>query len=219
MSSAPDTPTGRPRRTQEQRRKEAERRLLDAAAALIAEHGTAGMTLPRIGERAGYSRGMVTHHFGSKAALVERLAMSLQEHFHDHAEPTVRGLDGLEALRSFTAAYIRDVRNDPGAQAFFVLWAEAATTAPQYLPQMVNTNRRVRGWLTDWVRTGIATGTIHHDLDASAFVAAHLAMLRGIVLEHLADPEGIDLDAIRTQALANLDHLRSPRDPDVASKG
>ncbi|MFD8128576.1 helix-turn-helix domain-containing protein [Streptomyces mirabilis] len=61
------------RRSQEDRRAEAERRLLEAAAELIGEIGTSRVTLAAIGERAGYSRGLVTHHFGSKSALMQRL--------------------------------------------------------------------------------------------------------------------------------------------------
>src|SRR2546421_53515 len=60
------------RRTQQQRRDQAETALLNAAAELAVEHGVRSLTLARVGERAGYSRGIVTHHFGSKQALLER---------------------------------------------------------------------------------------------------------------------------------------------------
>ena len=66
------SPSSPPRRTQEERRTEAEQRLLAAAAQLISETGPASMTLAKVGERAGYSRGLATHHFGSKAALMQR---------------------------------------------------------------------------------------------------------------------------------------------------
>ena len=41
-------------------------RLLDAAAELIEEGGYEAMTVAAVGERAGYSRGLVTARFGSK---------------------------------------------------------------------------------------------------------------------------------------------------------
>jgi AcrR family transcriptional regulator len=63
------TDTGLPR-TQEQRRIEAERRLVRAAAELVGEIGPARVTLANVGERAGYSRGLATHHFGPKGALM-----------------------------------------------------------------------------------------------------------------------------------------------------
>ena len=48
------------RRTQQQRRDQAETALLNAAAELAVEHGVRSLTLARVGERAGYSRGIVT---------------------------------------------------------------------------------------------------------------------------------------------------------------
>ncbi|MEZ5297594.1 MAG: helix-turn-helix domain-containing protein [Ilumatobacteraceae bacterium] len=47
--------------------------LLDAAAELISEGGLGSMTFAAIGDRAGYSRGLVTARFGSKAGLVGAL--------------------------------------------------------------------------------------------------------------------------------------------------
>lgn len=43
--------------------------LLDAARAEFAEHGVRGATTRRIATRAGVDPAMITHHFGSKAAL------------------------------------------------------------------------------------------------------------------------------------------------------
>ena len=68
------------RRTQAERRGESEEALLDAAANLIAERGVERASLASIGERAGTSRGLPTHHFGSKDALVARLASRVQDH-------------------------------------------------------------------------------------------------------------------------------------------
>ena len=62
-----------PNRRQQDRRNEAEQRLLDAAAELIGEIGPGAVTLANIGERAGYSRGLATHYFGSKGAMMRRL--------------------------------------------------------------------------------------------------------------------------------------------------
>ena len=65
--------------TQAERRQKSEQALLDAAAALIAERGVEQTSLARIGESAGTSRGLPTHHFGSKDALVARLARRSQD--------------------------------------------------------------------------------------------------------------------------------------------
>src|SRR3954451_8966911 len=64
----PDQPPAR--RTQRERREETERKVLAAATALIAQHGSRALTLAAVGEAAGYSRGIVSHHFGSRENLL-----------------------------------------------------------------------------------------------------------------------------------------------------
>src|SRR5258706_16390675 len=66
-------------RTQAERRDESQRRLLEAASAVIQERGMAAATFENIGARAGYSRGLATRHFGSKQGLIEALIARIQE--------------------------------------------------------------------------------------------------------------------------------------------
>src|SRR5690606_37191431 len=49
------------------------RQLLEAAGALIAERGYENTSIAAIGERAGYSRGLVTARFGTKQNLLNVL--------------------------------------------------------------------------------------------------------------------------------------------------
>ncbi|CAN0427695.1 unnamed protein product, partial [Phaeothamnion confervicola] len=69
------------RRTQTERREEAERRLLDAALAIVARTGTVRLTLAEVGEAAGYSRGLPAHRFGSKAGLLRALVAHIHARF------------------------------------------------------------------------------------------------------------------------------------------
>ena len=65
--------TGANRLTQADRSALSERRTLEAAVQLMGERGYEKTTLAAIGEAAGYSRGLATHHFGSKADLFARV--------------------------------------------------------------------------------------------------------------------------------------------------
>src|SRR5262245_31521106 len=60
----------RGRRTQAARSALSGNRLMEATLALIAERGYHHASLQAIGARAGYSRGLVSHRFGSKEGLV-----------------------------------------------------------------------------------------------------------------------------------------------------
>lgn len=58
------------RRTQAERREEAEGKLLRAAIELLATRGYDGFTLAEVGKAAGYSRGLPAHYFGCKEELL-----------------------------------------------------------------------------------------------------------------------------------------------------
>ena len=47
---------------------------MSAARRLFAEHGFAGTPTAAVARRAGVSEGIVFHHFGSKAGLLEAVA-------------------------------------------------------------------------------------------------------------------------------------------------
>lgn len=182
------------RRTQRERRNQAEVALLNAAAELVVERGIRSLTLARVGERAGYSRGIVTHHFGSKQALVERLARATQAGF-------VPGLDdlppGLDRLLRLINGYIGAL-GQAGVpnRAFLLLWAEAATE-PELAPIFRERDDAFRADLRDDVQAGIADGTIRPDVTPADIAVAVVGQLRGIALQRLLDPQAVDTERLR----------------------
>src|SRR3954447_21717512 len=165
------------RRTQQERRDQAEAALLTAAAELVVEHGVRSLTLARVGERAGYSRGIVTHHFGGKQALVERLARTTQAGFVPGLEDLPPGLDRLLRL---VDGYLGELgRIGVFNQAFLVLWAEAATQ-PDLAPIFRERDAAFRADLRDDVEAGIADGRIEASVRAGEVATAVVGQLRGI---------------------------------------
>src|ERR1700734_3541086 len=86
------------RRSQGERRREAERRLLQAAERIVAEQGLERFTLAEVGEAAGYSRSLPAHYFGSKEGLVGALATEIVNGFGRSAARTEKHPAGLERL-------------------------------------------------------------------------------------------------------------------------
>jgi AcrR family transcriptional regulator len=182
------------RRTQQERRDQAEAALLTAAAELVVEQGVRSLTLARVGERAGYSRGIVTHHFGGKQALVERLARTTQAGFVPGLEDLPPGLDRLLRL---VDGYLGELgRIGVFNQAFLVLWAEAATQ-PDLAPIFRERDAAFRADLRDDVEAGIADGRIEASVRAGEVATAVVGQLRGIALQRLLDPESVDTEALR----------------------
>jgi AcrR family transcriptional regulator len=119
------------RRTQAERRAETESRLLQAAMDLVAEGGVGAVTVAATGVRAGYSRGIVNHHFGSRRALLDALAREMQGRF---PAPETRGT-GLARVLALVDAYLDGLGERPrDMQVFLVLWTEAIASDPDRWP-------------------------------------------------------------------------------------
>ncbi|WP_344421187.1 TetR/AcrR family transcriptional regulator [Amycolatopsis minnesotensis] len=190
MPSVPQhPPVPGERRTQEQRRTATRAALLDAAAELVVESGVRAVTLARVGERAGYSRGIVTHHFGSKQALLDALAKTSQGGFVPGVGELPPGLDRLLVL---IEGYVRELgRDGVSGRAFLLLWAEAATAA-ELSASFRERDEAFRADLREDVAAGIADGTVRADADPRDVAVSVLGQLRGIGLQRLLDPDAVD---------------------------
>ncbi|MFD2418873.1 TetR/AcrR family transcriptional regulator [Amycolatopsis pigmentata] len=193
--------TERPaRRTQEQRRAETERRVLDAAMALIARSGSRAITLAEVGEAAGYSRGIVYHHFGSRERLLEAVVDEAQR----FDVPDYQG-DALDYLARIIEAYLRNVvRRTPSARAFLQLWGEAIAADPVLAPLFARRDADFRQLLANVVRQGVADGSIRPDANPAAAAVLILALLRGTGLQLIAQPPVRNLPTLITEATRSV---------------
>jgi AcrR family transcriptional regulator len=194
------------RRTQAERRALSERRLLDAAVRLIAAQGCSRTTLAQIGEKAGYSRGLVTERFGSKQGLVEVLAREIQERFALEAlGPALEGRTGLRAVLIAADTYLDALeRASETVRAYYVLMAESIGLVPEVRPTFVRANRDFRALVERWIEDGIEAGEIRGDVQAGAHAAVVVGALRGIALQWLVDPDGVDLSTVRDELQSSL---------------
>jgi AcrR family transcriptional regulator len=186
------------RKTQEERRGEAEQRLIEAAAAMVSEAGPAKVTVANVGERAGYSRGLVSHHFGSKRALMQRLVESVTYQFREALFDQQQSNDALDELGTLIGIYF-DVVSDlqPINRARLVLWADAvANPSDDIRPAMVNADKEFREEIEKRLRQAIATSQVPPNVDAHGLATVIVAMLRGVALQSLIDDD-IDLAAAR----------------------
>jgi AcrR family transcriptional regulator len=188
------------RRTQEERRTESERRLLTAAAELIAEVGPSGVTLASVGARAGYSRGLATHHFGSKGAMMQRLVDSVTSGFRDEVFVESASDRVLDQALGLVRAYFHALAQPrPANRARLVLWADAvATGAPDVRTAILESDRAFRDELAKGIERGQAAGEFAQSVDPRAAATVIIGMLRGVALQSMLDDE-LDLDACRVE--------------------
>lgn len=166
------------RRTQAERRAETRRRVLDAATSLVATHGSRAVSLAAVGEAAGYSRGIVNHHFGSKARLLEELIKHTQQFDVPTDAPT-----GLGRLTQFVEAYLNGMHQRPArSEAFLKLWAESAGAEPTLAPLFAERDAWFRDFLAQQIREGLGDGSIGPHVDPQFAAVTLIGQLRGTAM-------------------------------------
>jgi AcrR family transcriptional regulator len=190
------------RRTQGQRRAEAEHRVLEATKQVIAELGVGAVTFATIGAQAGYSRGIVTHHFGSRQNLMQTLARSLQNLVPAPPADTA----GRERLLAQVDLYLTTLEQNPqDTRVFSMLWAEAIAGDPDLRSIFTERDADFRADVAHLVRLGIDDGTISSALDAEATAMAIVGQLRGIGLQLVLTGDSVDYKSLRRAITQILD--------------
>ncbi|HUY22080.1 MAG TPA: helix-turn-helix domain-containing protein [Acidimicrobiales bacterium] len=113
------------RRSQAERRAATRRALLDAGRQLFAERGFAGAGQEEIVERAGVTRGALSHHFGTKQGLFHAVVESVERDLTERiAVAAMQGDTPVEHLRSGCLAFL-DAALDPAVRRIVLLDAPA----------------------------------------------------------------------------------------------
>jgi AcrR family transcriptional regulator len=192
------------RRTQAQRRSLSEAALLDAAAELIAERGVEGTSLASIGERAGVSRGLPTHHFGSKDALVARLSRRAQNGIAranlealGRAAQTVEEINAIDLLHLTVDSYLHlIVRPTADQRALIVMWGSTFPSRAS-VEGMVEADRRsLDGW-AELIGRGQDEGSIRAGVNPRAAAVVLMGLLRGVAAVMLTDSEASSIEEVR----------------------
>jgi AcrR family transcriptional regulator len=168
-------------------------RLLDAAARVYARRGLAGATLDEVASEAGFTKGAVYAHFGSKERLLLAL---LHEHLAGQISEQLDLFDRERATweRPFAGsdAWMERVQRDPDQFRLFVeLWSHA---------QRDEAMRRRLVMGLDALRATLARFAADSASDAGLQVPAGateqganamLGLILGLTMLKLADPDAV----------------------------
>ena len=169
---------------------------------LVAEGGVGAVTVAATGARAGYSRGIVNHHFGSRRALLDALAREMQGRF---SAPKTEG-SGLARVLALVDAYLDGLSaRARDTQVFLVLWTEAIASDPDLRPVFAERDEAFRTSMAKAVAAGMTDGTVRADADPDAAAVALVALMRGVGLQRLLSPDAVDLGAVRAEVHAMLE--------------
>lgn len=182
-----------PSLTQAERTAISDRAMIDACIDLILEHGTDKTTLQAIGERAGYSRGLATYRFGSKAGLFDEVCKSISRRWLDYLKDEVGEFVGVEAMCSALDAFLRFLTDFPrDSRVLQILYCGAASPKSEYQQTSVSIHQRQQDDVVEWVRAGIANGSIRQDADPRTVATQYIAYITGMAYLWLLNTELVD---------------------------
>ncbi|MFT4049707.1 MAG: TetR family transcriptional regulator [Solirubrobacterales bacterium] len=201
-------------KTQRQEQADAARAsLIEAASVLFAERGYHDSSVAEIGARAGVSRGLVNHHFGSKENL---LTAVIEAHIADWEQgvvaPAIAGKRGLEALHAILFAHLEQAKRRPKHMLLlYRLMAEASDPRNTIDEEFAALHKRWRALGKHWWDQGVEDGEIDASIDQDANASLIIGGARGITFDWLTAPGSFDLDAAYQQFWDMLAQYLTPR--------
>ena len=179
--------------TQAERTAISDKAMLDAAIELILEHGTDKTTLQAIGERAGYSRGLATYRFGSKAGLFDEVCKSISRRWLDYLQVGVGDLIGIDAMAAALDAFFKFVSESPeDARVLQILYCGAGSPKSEYQQTSASIHQAQLDDVEEWVQAGIDEGSIRKEVDPKSVAAQYIAYISGMTYLWLINPSSID---------------------------
>jgi AcrR family transcriptional regulator len=180
--------------TQAERTALSDKRMFEAALALIGERGVEKTTLREIGERAGYSRGLANIRFGSREFFIDELVNSIHAAWQVKAGAAVGNLRGLEALHAGFDVMIELVSGDLDyVRSMYLLYYETIGSNSRVRHRLSRHHDSYRHTIARWIREGIQDGKIRADVNCYATAVEFLAFYYGVIYLWLTCPENIDI--------------------------
>lgn len=162
--------------------------MLRAAISLIAEEGAAGATLARIGEKAGYSRGLPAERFGSKLNLLCEVMDVSVAWLNRRIEAALRDKTGLTALRRRVALHMEAVRDSrEAALTLYRFMVDAGVATPELQSRVQTLHESYRAGLRQNLDEAEAAGELGPGVDKDWTARLLLGIMHGVVLQAFSD--------------------------------
>ncbi len=184
-------------RTQQDRKAETRRRLLDAAATLFAEHGINAVSVDAVADAAERTSGALYAHFGSKQGLLVAL---MDEWAHSLVTVMTAEFEIAPSLDDRLRAVVRNVITEPTAQTRRLLLLERelalraardTDVAAAMRARWRDSHERLARGLAAWTSDGVITPAASPDVLATVV----WALVVGLQMQALVDDAAVDIDA------------------------
>jgi AcrR family transcriptional regulator len=190
LVAVPDTSrAGVTPRTPRPRRDEVRTRVLDAAAAVVAERGLGAATLDQVAAAAGFTKGAVYSNFASKDELFLALLEAQVAGRVASVESALRTAADLPAALAAVGAEL--ARPDAVTQSLFVEFWQRAVRDPEVRTGFVRFRRDLRARIARVVQDVLDTRPVAPGWDPESLALVVVALANGLALEALPDPDAV----------------------------
>lgn len=172
----------------------ARQRVLQATLQAIAANGYQGSSLAGIAAEAGLTTAGLLHHFASKGQLL--VAVLAERDRLDGDRFQLGGFRGLAALDRLVQLVQHNTLVPGLIQAFTVLMGESVSEDHPAHAWFQDRYPHRRANLAAALRAGIDTGEIRADIDCDALAAQIIAMMDGLQVQWVLDPDQVDMAAL-----------------------
>lgn len=198
----PDSPAPR-RRTQAERTRQRKEQVIKAAMRYFGQDGYHGARLADIARAAGVTEPGLLHHFPSKAHLLMEVLAERDRLDRDKFDPSV--VDGSQASLRSLQALVEYNQSVPGlVQLFTVLVAESIDDKHPGHEFFMRRYQKIREQSIAFLREGQGRGEIRSDLPAEDLAILLFAMMDGLQVQWLYEPEQIKMARLFEQFLKLL---------------
>jgi AcrR family transcriptional regulator len=171
-------------------------RILNIALQEFGENGYRGTSLARIAERAELTQAGLLHHFRSKQELLTAVLDLRDRMDAERLDLASQPEGGEPALRALATLVEHNARQPGIVQLFSVLTGEAVTTDHPAHGWAQERYRLLVTTIATALRHGVASGELRADVDPDACARQVMAMMDGLQLQWLLDPDRVDMAAV-----------------------
>jgi AcrR family transcriptional regulator len=192
------------RLTQAERTEVSDRRMVKTTIELIVQKGINGMTLAEVGLRAGYSRGLASVRFGTKAGLLRQVAHHTIQGWLRRINSATSQKAGLEAVLAAIDTQGQWMTEEPAEmRVLYLIYFYSLDPSAEYHLNVSKILAAQRRDLTRWILEAIHRGEIDPRADPSQEAEQILSAMLGIVYQTLMDRE-LPAQRLHTKLKADL---------------
>ena len=170
--------------------------ILAAARSIVAEEGLSALTFGALERRLAFTRGVITHHFTNKQAIVDGLLDGAVEEIDAATAAAVASAGPApERIHAVLRGMVGGFLGHPEATRVLVAFWGRQGVDPRAASKNAALFRRYRTECAELLRAGQVRGEVRADLNVDATAAVVVGLVIGIAAQAFFEPDAVPVDA------------------------